>query len=70
MIIATHEMGFAREVANEVCFLHDGLIAERGEPEAIFTDPAAARDPALPAPAAGGAAVVALWLRHANATAG
>jgi polar amino acid transport system ATP-binding protein len=39
MIIATHEMGFAREVADEVCFLHDGLIAERGEPEAIFSEP-------------------------------
>jgi polar amino acid transport system ATP-binding protein len=39
MILATHEMGFAREVANEVCFLHDGLIAERGDPEAIFTAP-------------------------------
>ncbi len=39
MLIATHEMGFAREVANEVCFLHDGLIAERGEPEAIFSAP-------------------------------
>jgi polar amino acid transport system ATP-binding protein len=39
MIIATHEMGFAREVADEVCFLHEGLIVERGAPEAIFTAP-------------------------------
>ena len=39
MIIATHEMGFAREVADEVCFLHDGLIVERGDPERIFTEP-------------------------------
>jgi len=39
MVIATHEMGFAREVADEVCFLHDGLIVERGAPERIFTDP-------------------------------
>jgi polar amino acid transport system ATP-binding protein len=39
MLIATHEMGFAREVADEVCFLHDGLILERGEPERIFTEP-------------------------------
>ncbi len=39
MLIATHEMGFAREVADEVCFLHDGLIVERGEPERIFTAP-------------------------------
>jgi polar amino acid transport system ATP-binding protein len=39
MLIATHEMGFARDVADEVCFLHDGLILERGEPEHIFTAP-------------------------------
>jgi polar amino acid transport system ATP-binding protein len=39
MLIATHEMGFAREVADEVCFLHDGLIVERGDPDRIFTAP-------------------------------
>ena len=39
MIIATHEMTFAREVADEVCFLHDGLIVERGDPARIFTAP-------------------------------
>jgi polar amino acid transport system ATP-binding protein len=39
MLIATHEMAFAREVADEVCFLHDGLILERGDPEEIFTAP-------------------------------
>ncbi|HSD81463.1 MAG TPA: amino acid ABC transporter ATP-binding protein [Solirubrobacteraceae bacterium] len=39
MLIATHEMGFAREVADEVCFLHEGRIVERGEPERIFTEP-------------------------------
>lgn len=39
MLIATHEMGFAREVADEVCFLHEGLIVERGDPEKIFTSP-------------------------------
>jgi polar amino acid transport system ATP-binding protein len=39
MLIATHEMSFAREVADEVCFLHDGLIVEHGEPERIFTAP-------------------------------
>ena len=33
MLIATHEMGFAREVADEVCFLHDGVIVERGAPD-------------------------------------
>jgi polar amino acid transport system ATP-binding protein len=39
MLIATHEMSFAREVADEVCFLHEGQIVERGDPERIFTDP-------------------------------
>ncbi len=39
MLLATHEMGFAREVADEVCFLHEGLIVERGVPEQIFTAP-------------------------------
>jgi polar amino acid transport system ATP-binding protein len=39
MLIATHEMGFAREVADEVCFLHDGRVVEQGEPERIFTAP-------------------------------
>jgi polar amino acid transport system ATP-binding protein len=39
MLIATHEMGFASEVADEVCFLHDGLILERGEPERSFSAP-------------------------------
>jgi len=39
MIIATHEMGFAREIADQVCYLHDGRIAEHGTPEEIFTAP-------------------------------
>jgi polar amino acid transport system ATP-binding protein len=39
MLIATHEMGFARDVANRVCFLHDGRILEQGSPEQIFGDP-------------------------------
>ncbi|MDX6472204.1 MAG: hypothetical protein QOK22_1020 [Gaiellaceae bacterium] len=39
MIIATHEMGFAREVASKVCFLDGGRILEEGTPEEIFTSP-------------------------------
>lgn len=39
MVIVTHEMGFAREVANEVWFMDDGIIAEKGKPEAIFSHP-------------------------------
>jgi polar amino acid transport system ATP-binding protein len=40
MVIATHEMGFARDFADQVCFLSDGRIVERGEPAQIFTAPA------------------------------
>jgi polar amino acid transport system ATP-binding protein len=39
ILMATHEMGFAREVADSVCFLHDGLIHEAGTPDQIFGDP-------------------------------
>jgi polar amino acid transport system ATP-binding protein len=39
MLIATHEMGFARDVANEVCFLHEGRILERGDPARLLTSP-------------------------------
>jgi polar amino acid transport system ATP-binding protein len=39
MVIATHEMGFARDVANRVAFLNEGSIVEEGSPERIFTDP-------------------------------
>jgi polar amino acid transport system ATP-binding protein len=39
MVIATHEMGFARDIANRVCFLHAGSIVEEGSPEQIFSDP-------------------------------
>jgi polar amino acid transport system ATP-binding protein len=39
MIIATHEMGFAREVADRVCFLDAGVILEEGPPEQIFSAP-------------------------------
>jgi polar amino acid transport system ATP-binding protein len=43
MVIATHEMGFAREVANTVCFLHGGQILEMGPPKQIFESPREAR---------------------------
>jgi polar amino acid transport system ATP-binding protein len=39
MLIATHAMGFAREVADEVCFLHDGAILERGAPDDVLGAP-------------------------------
>ena len=39
MLIATHEMGFARDVARRVCFLHEGRILEEGPPDEIFSAP-------------------------------
>jgi polar amino acid transport system ATP-binding protein len=39
MVIATHEMGFARDIANRVCFLHEGAILEEGEPARMFSEP-------------------------------
>jgi polar amino acid transport system ATP-binding protein len=39
MIVATHEMSFAREVADKVCFLDQGVICEEGAPAQIFTEP-------------------------------
>jgi polar amino acid transport system ATP-binding protein len=39
MLLATHEMGFAREVSSKVCFLDAGVVCEEGPPEQIFGDP-------------------------------
>jgi polar amino acid transport system ATP-binding protein len=39
MLIATHEMGFARDIASRVCFLDDGQILEQGPPQEIFARP-------------------------------
>ena len=39
MVLATHEMSFARDIANRVCFLDEGRILEAGTPEEIFTSP-------------------------------
>ena len=47
MVIVTHEMGFAREVADRVCFLHAGRIVEEGAPEALFAHPRHARTQAF-----------------------
>src|SRR5204862_5194436 len=43
MVIATHEMGFARDIANRVCFLDAGRILEQGPPQQIFSTPRQAR---------------------------
>ena len=39
MVLATHEMGFARDVADRVCFMHDGRVLESGPPSRLLTDP-------------------------------
>lgn len=43
MVVVTHEMGFAREVANRVMFIHEGVIAEENTPEGIFEHPKSQR---------------------------
>jgi polar amino acid transport system ATP-binding protein len=39
MILATHEMGFARDIAHRVCFLDEGIILEEGTPDRMFSEP-------------------------------
>jgi polar amino acid transport system ATP-binding protein len=39
MVLATHEMAFAREVATSVCFLDQGRILEQGPPAQVFSEP-------------------------------
>ncbi len=39
MLIATHEMDFARDVAHQVVYLDQGVLVEKGTPEEIFTNP-------------------------------
>ena len=39
MVVVTHEMGFAKEVADEVWFMADGYILEKGKPEELFDNP-------------------------------
>jgi polar amino acid transport system ATP-binding protein len=43
MLLATHEMGFAREVAGKVCFLEGGVVHEEGPPERMFKEPGSER---------------------------
>ena len=47
MLLATHEMGFAREVSSRVCFLDEGVIREEGPPEQIFSEPSDPRTQAF-----------------------
>ena len=48
MLIATHEMSFARDIANRVCFLDDGLILRAGLAAGDLRQPEAAEDAAVP----------------------
>ena len=43
MVVVTHEMGFAREVADRVLFMDGGTLVEEGTPEAIFGNPQSPR---------------------------
>lgn len=42
MVVVTHEMRFARQVANQVCFLYNGVIEEEGKPDEFFSNPQSA----------------------------
>ena len=39
MLMVTHQMGFAREISDRICFFYDGKIAEEGAPQQIFENP-------------------------------
>jgi octopine/nopaline transport system ATP-binding protein len=43
MVLVTHEMKFARDVASHVIFLHNGIIEEQGPPDQVFGDPKSER---------------------------
>ncbi|HAS88576.1 MAG TPA: peptide ABC transporter ATP-binding protein, partial [Desulfovibrio sp.] len=47
MVVVTHEMGFAREVADEVVFMDQGMLIEKGDPEHFFTNPESDRTKAF-----------------------
>ena len=64
MIIATHEMSFAREVASKICFLDAGVILEEGPPAQIFGDPQRAAHARVPEQRARGGADVSVFLKR------
>ena len=43
MVVVTHEMGFAREVADEIWFMADGYLQEKGKPNEFFANPTSER---------------------------
>ena len=48
MIVVTHEMHFARDAADRIVFMEDGLIVEQGPPEQVLNNPRRGVDPAVP----------------------
>ena len=58
MVVVTHEMGFAREVADRVLFLDGGVIVEQGRAPDVLSNPAASAHAGLPAPRAAPAVTV------------
>ena len=56
MLVVTHEMQFAREVADRVLFMDGGVIVEQGPPDEVIGAPAARAHPHLPGPGAGSGA--------------
>jgi polar amino acid transport system ATP-binding protein len=47
MIVVSHEMGFAREVANRVVMMDDGVVVEEGAPDQVFSSPTQERTKAF-----------------------
>lgn len=47
MMVVTHEMGFARDVADHVVFMEDGVVIERGAPDEVFNNPKSERTKAF-----------------------
>lgn len=54
MIVVTHEIGFARDVADRVIFMADGYVVEEGRPDAIFTAPRERRTQSFLSPCSSG----------------
>ena len=75
MLCVTHEMGFARQVANRVIFMDEGQIVEQNEPEEFFNNPQSRTHAAVPEPDLGslnrlGGVSSALYLILRNLSAG
>jgi ABC-type microcin C transport system duplicated ATPase subunit YejF len=54
MLMVTHQMGFAKDISDRVCFFYQGRIEEQGTPEELFGNPAEGADAAVPERGQGG----------------